>query len=736
MEGEMFNLQRKKCPQCQVDNRQDARFCRKCGFNFDQAVETVISKHHWFRKPEDFAVRIDAGDLPGILRHGLIIEPGTNALLVERGANAGIVPPGSYVLENAGQNLWNWLTTGIPEQATVLLVDITPVDLDFHLGGRFTSDPLPIGLSIRMRAEISDAGKFLVNVLKGEGSFSLENLRQMLYPEVVQAADSWLSRHLLIEMVENTGCRGELELAIEEDLRMLFQQSGLRLLNIRTVELNLEPIDEINKIRGQKQLLVYRAAAEDDLKGSQVEIEQRRAQADSEAHKRFSEIKHQIDLHALIEETRKVEIEERKIEIYQRMRKAVMSDRMNETRTEADFDIFLDQMDRQKLLREKERIDLFHTWKDEGEDRDRARAKMLARLEAAENYEMRMLEIKNTSELKGAAQDAEIDLARKRMDWEIEQKQRLIQQEFELERSRVRIAQEREDVELQRQHVRNQSLADQRKIELGSARDSANLAQDILDRIKEARRVDREATLRIERLDEEERLRIQRVHTIELQRAELENELKRREADERKLQTERDFELRRIEEMGKLGAEALIALTGPQQANILAEIKKMEIFKGMSEEQIMALNAKDSTFVAQALAEKYRAIAEGKATQHEQELYERLLGDQKTTLQILREENDKRAHDISEMSRRSQENSEISMRYMSETAQAFARNASGPSIVVTPAGGSSQVISNGQMNQNPQKPNGEQKICIQCGKMMPDSFHFCPHCGNRFEGVS
>jgi len=35
-------------------------------------------------------------------------------------------------------------------------VDVTPTELDFHLGGRYTQDDLPIGMSIRLQVEVDE----------------------------------------------------------------------------------------------------------------------------------------------------------------------------------------------------------------------------------------------------------------------------------------------------------------------------------------------------------------------------------------------------------------------------------------------------------------------------------------------------------------------------------------------------------------------------------------------------
>jgi hypothetical protein len=51
-----------------------------------------IQRHHWARNDQDFAIRLEADDLPGMLRKGITIEPGLNALLIERVVTRGTIP--------------------------------------------------------------------------------------------------------------------------------------------------------------------------------------------------------------------------------------------------------------------------------------------------------------------------------------------------------------------------------------------------------------------------------------------------------------------------------------------------------------------------------------------------------------------------------------------------------------------------------------------------------------------
>ena len=171
-----------RCGACSAENRGDASFCKECGQSLSSSAAPVMRNHRWARSEEDFAVRIDADDVSGFIKHGLIVDPGTNALLVDKGEVVGTVAPGEYTLDSFGGRLKELFAGRIPESLTALLVEITPTEFEFNLGGIFTSDPLRIGATVRLQAEVAFPGKFLVNMLKGNERISKEALRQHLYP--------------------------------------------------------------------------------------------------------------------------------------------------------------------------------------------------------------------------------------------------------------------------------------------------------------------------------------------------------------------------------------------------------------------------------------------------------------------------------------------------------------------------------------------------------------------------
>lgn len=700
-----------RCGACGAENRGDASFCKECGQPLSASAAPVMRNHRWARSEEDFAVRIDADDVTGFLKHGLIIDPGTNALLVDKGAVVGTVAPGEYTLDSFGGRLKELFAGRIPESLTALLVEVTPTEFDFNLGGIFTSDPLRIGATVRLQAEVVHPGKFLVNMLKGRERISKEALRQHLYPEVVQVVERWVRQHTLQELADDFKLKDRLELLLDETLKTTMAQNGLSFLNVRVLELNMEQLERIlddqARVNETRRLYALQVTA---------------AEAEAEGRKHIAEAQRELDLVKLAEETRTVEMDEKRVALHQRMRAAVMSDRMNEITSEAEFEQFLHDMDYDKLLREKEREELLRTWKEDADDHQMARAHLLAKLEVEQAYEVRAIELRLSGEYNETKLNQEISLTRKKADFEWEMKRKNVEEELWLEREKIRIDDERKRLAIEQKRLsRQQEFQDDMAEAEGGIR--------LLALMKANRR-----------LDEEERRRIQREDELEILKAKQTLALERMEAEERLRVGERQFELDRLERLGQLGAEALIAASGAEQGRILADLKKTEALQGMSEEQILAAAAKDSPEVARALQEKFRAVAAGQTSKEIAEMYERMLAERDTSLEQLRQESEKRVQDVSEAwdksSARSQETAERALDRVADTAQAFAKGQSGAPVIVTGSGASGpQVISTSGAPVSPAGSTQKQKDCPNCALPVAATAKFCDHCGHKFEGV-
>jgi len=666
----------KKCGVCGTENHADAAFCRNCGRNLQTSESPEMHRNRWSRQEGDFAASLEIDDLPGLLTKKLEVETGTRALIYSAGRPLEVLSPGLYTLENVGKSVSNWLQ-GVPPSASVLLVDVMPTEILIRTARRFTADPLPIQMSIRMVVEVENVQQFLMAALRNRKRYSLDDLYQYLEPEVSAATDEYLRRHTFEQLLQNSRTREELELAIESALHPTFSRNGLRLVSLRTTELDLEAYDKVRDIKANHSLLIDEGKAK------------------LEGEERILALNKQVDLHELAGQTAKVEKEERRIELNQRIRAYVISDQMNEIRSKTDYEKFLEDIDRQKLLTQKEREDLIRSWAEEAEDHERARASLLAKLEVEQKFLLKAIEIKSNGELSLQEQDFQLQLERQRSDRYLEIEQMKWQAEFTKRQAQ---AEWDHQVWLRRneeeQTERRQDLDEMKglvDLKLYKSRQEFDLEQE-----KEARALERK---------------------LEEARSNIDIEIVKMDANHRR-------EMERLEKLASLGTEALIAASPVEQSNILKDLKKMEIFKTMSEEQILALAAEKSPEIGKVFEEKYRAIAEGKADQRESEMYEKLLSESKTSqnlmLDIQRDAMD-----------RIQQMAEKNLDAMKDVSESYAKHGSDPIIITGTAGNSMFRGSHPGINDFQE----EMKICPGCGRQVTVSSRFCQYCKNEFKDV-
>ena len=665
------------CGVCGTENRSDARFCKKCGRPLSTNAAPEVRAGRWARREDDFAVRIDSNDLPGIFRRGIVVEMGTNALMVENGVNRGLLPPGTYTLDSLDKRLFDWLSTGLARTATVLLVDVMPAELEFRLENIYTSDPINIGLSVRLNAKVEEPARFLVNMLGRRERMSRTDLMDYLKPEIIQLVDGWVGHHTVQELAEDLSLKEKLELALEEALKTTFAQTGLKFLNVRTVEMGMEALDKIKGIKSSYALQISESEA--TLQGRQ----------------RTLDVLSKEDLQSIAEDTEKIEQDERKAALFQRMHQSAVSDKMNEIRTDAQFEQFLNEQDRQKLLTEKERDELMRTWKEDADDHVRARAHLVAKLELERQFELKSVELKQRTDLSEQDLEGELRLERMRAS-----------KQYELDSARL-------EFYLKQKRAQDDYDDEQRK---------KKLSFGATEHDEEMRQLDQELELGLKglrgikqaRLDEEKGQK-----ELEWQDAQ-----KKLDMDMQRERIKMEFELNRLDKLGTLGTEALIAASPTDQGRILADLKKTEALKSMTEEQILAAAAKDSPDVAKAIEEKYRSIAEGKSGEREREMYEKLLVEKEGLERATIEAWDK-------ASMRAKETTERALDRMAETAQAFARGQNNQPVVITTTGGGVVRASGITASEK----SGEIKTCPTCGRSVGAEERFCEHCGHEFEGV-
>jgi hypothetical protein len=176
--------------------------------------------------------------------------------------------------------------------------------------------------------------------------------------------------------------------------------------------------------------------------------------------------------------------------------------------------------------------------------------------------------------------------------------------------------------------------------------------------------------------------------------------------------------LAEIQALSGLSGEALVAAAPADRAAMLTELKKTEALKSFTEDQILAMAAKDSPEVARAFQEKFQ----GASAEEIQKVYERML--------VMK---DQGMTDVKEMSREyarmMQEMYNRGMDTQRDTATAAARTGQPGMTVITPGMGSQGVV---QTGSTPSGAASRVVICPNCHKETEEGNKFCENCGHKF----
>jgi len=737
-----------------------AKFCPQCQARLDTTQAPRLGDNRWRRGDDDFATHIIVDDVRGFLARDLIVEPGTQAILLVDGANVGIVGPGKYQMDDLIERFAVSLNLRSANRIEVILIDTADTELEFSVSGIYTDDPLEVTVTCVIDVQVATPMRFFQTLMRSRRSFPIHELRDYLYGEVEDAAGEWLGAYKVEHLRTNLKVKQDLEAAIQAHLQGTEDRNGLRFVRVRALDLVHPYLDRVTQQRAA--LFIASAEAEEAFKAERARINQERRQrglmTEEEVGKAEDTLARRKALYALYdddqlqdlyEQERKVRMHEQRAQLWERMRQSVLGDRMAELRGEQQMETFLREQDRDRLLEEKGWQELQQLIREQQEDHQGLRAHLLAKTQMERDYEMRQIEFLQRTDLAEAELDWEIKQARRELEgkqdidrrrWEYELQKRERQADFDRQQRRVDDVERRErevqDTQarlgIQMQEARTQ--ADIARIEREQDQADAELGMLLLDRMKEIRRRD-EMERDLHAFDMElRRTNLQ----LDAEQRRLAMELERdRQQQAYQLDQQRltqDHEIERIRTLSQASAEVVISMAGPEQARVIADLKQTEALKGMSDSQVESLMASKSPHFAQALAERWKAIEAGKATELQKGLYERMLAQQaQTDLRVeaaMRESLDRQ--DMA--ADRAQAAAVEAIHSMQQTAQTYAEHQQAPTVVVTPGmmGGGATQVGGAVPPGTVMGQGGAMIVCQRCHLQSPVGTKFCQNCGYDF----
>jgi hypothetical protein len=751
-----------RCSSCGAQVPVTANFCPHCRARMDTVQAPRLDDNRWRRGEDDFATHIVIDDVRGLFARDLIVEPGTQAILLVDGANAGIVGPGKYQMDDLIERGAVAMNLRSAHRVEVILIDTADTELEFTVGGIYTRDPLEVQVTCVVDVLVDSPMRFYQTMVRSRRSFPIHELRDYLYGEIEDAAGEWLGAYSVEDLRTNLKVKRDLEVAIQAHLQGTESRNGLRFVRVRALDLVHPYLDRVTQ--QQAELFIASAEAEAEFEAERQRIYQERQRRGLMTEEEIGEAEDALtrrkalyaiydedQLQDIYEQERKVRMHEQRAQLWERMRRSVLSDKMAELRGEREMEVFLREQDRERLLDEKAWQELQQTIHEEQEDHRSLRAHLLAKTQMERDYEMRQIEFLQRTDLEEAELDFALTQARRELEgkqeldrrrWTYELERRERQAEFDRQQRRVEDMERRErqlqdtvtrlDIEMRQA----QNQAEIARIEREQDQADAELGILLLERMKEVRRRD-EMERDLHKFEmEQRRTNLQLDAEARRHALQLERERRQQQYDLEKQRLTQAHEIERIEVLSRASAEVVISMSGTEQARVIADLKQTEALQGMSDSQVESLMASKSPHFAKALEERWKAIEAGKATEAQKELYERMLEQQaEADLRVeaaLRESLDRQ----DQAADRAQEAAVEAIHSMERTAQTYAQNQQASTVVVTPGmggvGTGVTAVGGAMPPGSVTTQGGSMIVCPRCHLQSPVGTKFCQNCGYDF----
>ena len=770
------------CGKCGAANPSDSDYCKTCGGKIvadnqpltRQREADKIKGGVWARDADQFAVRFDDDDIKGTFKKTIVVEPGTRAILISNGKFAGDLPSGKYDVGGLASKLGSF-DPGL--KTTIVLINDGAIYTQLNAENLVTKEGFNIDAVLRLTFQIDNPFNFFTNLMQGQNSYTIDDFQAHISDQIKAELKPVIHQYDYEQLVFiDSKMIEEITDKIRESLHDSMQRSGIKLTDFQTINIISEEMASLAQTRGELRIREAELKIElekldvdnqewevekkaIDLKLNKVQDEvkfeflQKRIEVarkdglediDFESEqKRVDRLAESLGL-GRKEEELKVEDREKRVALLNRMRVAGTIDKLSLARNDDEFDRAKMEIDRGKLLRDDEWQQLKDEFDNNKDDRLSLRKFMKEKVGTLRDQELEVIRDDFSKRMADSKDEAQL----KKLQAELQRKGYL----SAFERSEWEA-----DLSLKIQGKKEEHLAD-----LANKKASAQTEHEIQGLDLEIRR----KTVELEDYEiqlDQGALRRQKQIKIEFQRAEMELDREQKEFEHKLMMAERkweheagldlkkidhqhgmeskgldqQFELDKMDKMAMMGPEALIASSPAAQAQMLAELKKSENMSHMSEDQILALAAKDSPEVAKAFQERFKA--QGGA-----EFYDMLIkskDDQIQQQERFREETRRTAEDNAARSERyfktGVSSTVSSQREQIESERKHTENVMGMGdrsqdrqrdVGVAQAGG--KVSGEGGV----QKSGESGRNCPACGKEMEKGWTLCPYCRHDFKG--
>jgi RNA polymerase subunit RPABC4/transcription elongation factor Spt4 len=296
------------CGRCGAVVATSSKFCWSCGGDLAEMQKPRLFGSRWVREADDFAVRIDEWDVKGVLIKGLNVEHGTTGMVFQRGRYCGCVDDGQYDMNGFLKKVNHFNQT---TPTAVVVVDAGDVPLHLEAIKLRSREQVEVDAIFKAVVRMRDPEKFFTNAFKARNQLTVGYLAGSLMDELRMALQTYVGARPVQELYSNTGLRKDVERQMQLELEPILERIGLEMVQLRFVDFFCPTYDPIR----QKEAELYV-----DTRAADVQID--------------------------------------RLKLTQRLRKSLTEDKMDELKTEKDFEDFVRQTEHElglkNLIREDE----------------------------------------------------------------------------------------------------------------------------------------------------------------------------------------------------------------------------------------------------------------------------------------------------------------------------------------------------------------------------------------------
>ncbi len=345
---------------------------------------TTLLNNRWVASDNEFATRIEIPDVQGFFAKSVLVEPGFRALFIEKGQSLGELPPGQHTLSNIVDRMKFWTQ----KTATVIVARQQDVRLELVCPELLTSEFLEVEVTLSVTVRLEDVALFFANLMGSKSTISVEDIRRIVTPFLKQSLWDAVGRMSIKDLVSDQK-RFDIESLAPQSLQTALTRYGLRLGTVETLSISHPEYDA--QLRRTGQLWLQRQELDFDQQAAQLAADKLFAQIEQqEKTNDLAVLEAQVATDHL--EAKQV-VRLRRIAIRKEIRAAALANQFDQINSDEELGRFLEQRDKERLLRQDEVDALKSALRDKSTDRVSARAHLLRRLDLEQSAELDGLRI-------------------------------------------------------------------------------------------------------------------------------------------------------------------------------------------------------------------------------------------------------------------------------------------------------------------------------------------------------